>query len=81
MVRFSGKDRVHSLRITTLDGKEFVLDVKEKTDSEMEGAAGNPTVTRPTESDFNNSILPSPEKSNTNSTRGKSGKRNPKTRF
>ena len=39
VVLFAGKDRVHSLRITTLDGKEFVLDVKKKSDSEMEGAA------------------------------------------
>ncbi len=65
MVLFAGKDRVHSLRITTLDGKEFVLDVKEKSDSEMEGAAEKTAVARPTESDSNNSILSSPEKSNT----------------
>ena len=65
VVLFAGKDRVHSLRITTLDGKEFVLDVKKKSDSEMEGAAEKTAVTRPTGSDSDNSILSSSEKSNT----------------
>ena len=65
VVLFAGKDRVHSLRITTLDGKEFVLDVKKKSDSEMEGAAEKAAVARPTGSDSGTSILSSSENSNT----------------
>ena len=51
---------------------ETVLDVKEKSDSEMEGAAEKTAVARPTESDSNNSILSSPEKSNAKAGSGKS---------
>lgn len=63
-VLFADKNRVHALRILDVNGKEFTLPlVKEKTDSEMEGVAGEPTITVPTEPVSNNIVSDVTEKS------------------